>query len=775
MSTQSNPLAEYDISYCTFGAATISKLLQTFKAQIEGVKENKDIEYIHKMRVVSRRLRAAMPLFQVCLPRKQFKKWLKEAKKVTQLLGEARDLDVQIAFVKEYTKTVALPKERAGTQFLLRTQKKQRTKIQPNVVAGLNELEASGVLEEIAGFCDQKLAELAKAPFDVSAVLEKAYWQISLKLDDFLSMEEYVHQQDQHGKHHEMRIKAKWLRYTMEAFAPLYKGQLDESIEVIKNFQDVLGEMHDCDVWINCIPTFIATAEKQTSSKSKTTNQKLGLLKFLEYVADKKQDEYRHFVELWDQEKGSNFFEELRNKVNRGFDMSEEKIKQALADPHCKIAVLSDIHANLQALQAVLQDAEKRGATVFLNAGDSIGFGPSPNKVLKLLNNKNALNIMGNYDAEVIEGIDKNSSGVKKIAFKYAKKRLGKTCQGYLLSFPPEVKFEVAGKKVLMVHGSPESMDEHIYHDTPVARLKELVEEAEADVIIVGHSHEQFHRQVNGVSFINPGSVGRPGDGNPQAGYALVSFDPFEIQLLRLDYDVADAAQAMRKKRLPESFAQMLLRGLAIDKITELDEENKDDMVNEGSEIVGACEEVTQKYLQDTEHSMQVTRLALVLFDGLKRLHKLGVRERRWLECAAVLHDIGLFQGASGHHKQSMTLILNETKLPFTSNERRVIASIARYHRKGLPTQKHFNLKTLNSPDVEKINTLAGLLRVADALDYTHQSVVKSLKLKITPKKITVECLANQDTMLEDQAVNKKKDLFEAVFNRNLVLTWMQQ
>jgi CHAD domain-containing protein len=331
-----------------------------------------------------------MPLFEVCLPKKQFKNWLKEVKQVTRLLGEARDLDVQIAFVKGYAKTVAPPNEKAGTRTLLRTQRKQRTKIQPTVVTGLNELEASGVLEEVAGFCDQKLAELAKAPFDASAALEKAYWHISLKLDDFLAMEKYVHQQDQHAKHHEMRIKAKWLRYTMETFAPLYKGQLDDSIEALKNFQDVLGEMHDCDVWINCIPTFIAAAEKRTKNKKTASAEKLGLLKFLEYVTDKKQKDYSRFVELWEQKKGSNFFEELRNKVNRGFNMSEEKIKQALADPHCKIAVLSDIHANLQALQAVLQDAEKRGATVFLNAGDSIGFGPSPNKVLKLLNSKNA-------------------------------------------------------------------------------------------------------------------------------------------------------------------------------------------------------------------------------------------------------------------------------------------------------------------------------------------------------------------------------------------------
>ena len=88
--------------------------------------------------------------------------------------------------------------------------------------------------------------------------LEKAYWHISLRLDDFLSMQKYVYLEDEKEKLHEMRIFAKKLRYTMEAFSPLYRNNLKEEIRNIKDYQDALGELHDCDVWLEYIPKFIA-------------------------------------------------------------------------------------------------------------------------------------------------------------------------------------------------------------------------------------------------------------------------------------------------------------------------------------------------------------------------------------------------------------------------------------------------------------------------------------------------------------------------------------
>ena len=171
--------------------------------------------------------------------------------------------------------------------------------------------------------------------------------------------------------------------------------------------------------------------------------------------------------------------------------MSEDEKQQVFDKPNLKIALLSDIHANLQALQKVLEDAQERGANIFLNAGDSIGFGPYPNEVVELLREKNVLSILGNYDLEVIEGKAK-AKGQKGLALKFARKELGKSAEYYLSSLPRERRLEVAGKKLLVTHGSPESIEEHIYPDTPSERLKILADIAKADVIVVGHSHEQF-------------------------------------------------------------------------------------------------------------------------------------------------------------------------------------------------------------------------------------------------------------------------------------------
>ena len=129
----------------------------------------------------------------------------------------------------------------------------------------------------------------------------------------------------------------------------------------------------------------------------------------------------------------------------------------------------------------------------------------------------------------------------------------------------------------------------------------------------------------------------------------------------------------------------------------------------------------------------------------------------------------------AGHHKKSAKLILNDIQMPFTSQERRIIASIARYHRKGLPKQNHYNLATLDRATVHKVKVLASLLRVADSLDYSHQSIVEILNIKSGTKKITVECLSESKSPLEEQAFNKKKDLFEKVFAKKMVLIWKQQ
>jgi putative phosphoesterase len=767
--------SQSDRSYCTFGAQALLKLLAVFETQIDGVIKSSDIEYVHKTRVTSRRLRAAMPLFKECLPTKKNKQWLCQIKKVTRLLGDARDLDVQIVFVEQYMDKLDSPAEKADVDLLLKAHKKRRKSIQPTIVCGLKELKATDVLGNLGKFCEKTITEPSNPAFDPQKVLEKAHWHISFKLDDFLALENWVHIENEVLKHHEMRIHAKKLRYTMESFAQLYKNKLSEEIEKIKTFQDILGEMHDCDVWTQYIPKFI----QETNAKIKLEQKKTGntktensLLNFLNYVKGKRKEHYLEFVRLWDENKNKDFFVQLRKTINAEFTAKdEEKIKRVLENPDVKIAVLSDVHGNLQALERVIQDAEERGVDIFLNAGDSIGFGPCPNEVVELLCEKNVLSILGNFDLEVIAGKTKDK-GEKNVALKFARKELAKSCEYYLSSLPRELKLETADKKILVTHGSPESIEEHIYQDTPVKRLKTLAKTAKADLIIVGHSHEQFCTQVNGSSFVNPGSVGRPSDGKPQAAYAVLSFNPFKFELVRLDYDVEGAVNAIRKKGLPESFAQMLLRGVSLDAITKMDQAKENQMVQDCKATVHVCQGISARYWPDSDHFQQVRKLALGLFDGLIKLHHLSMRERCWLECAAVLHDIGLSKSRGSHHKKSAKLILNDTQLPFTSQERRIIASIARYHRKGLPKPTHYNLATLDRATVHKVKILSSLLRIADSLDYSHQSTVEVLIIKIGTKRITVECMFKTKSALEEQAFNKKKDLFEKVFAKKMVLIW---
>ena len=774
-STTDNTCIEKN-SYCKYGAKTLLKILPTLEDQIEGVKEGKDIEYLHKMRVTSRRIRAAMPLFKGCYQKKHFKKWLNEIKKVTKFLGEARDLDVQIICLRDYMKSKPQLKSNSGVKLLLDSLVSRRAKLQATVVNELDVLKNSEVLQDFEKVSNQILTQTTNEQSCLQEQIEEASGRISIKLEDFLSMENCVHKKDDILCHHQMRIRAKWLRYTMEAFSPLYQENLSKEIKLVKSFQDVLGEMHDCDVWSQCIPKFadkleIKEAAKQ-KSKEPTLNETETLLEFLQFVKGRRKKYYEDFVKLWDEKITKVTFKQLRETITgMRFTNSENAARAALLNPEAKIAVLADVHGNLHALKAVINDAKQRGIDIFLNAGDLTAFGVFPNEVIKLLILNKTVSVIGNFDLEALEKHEKGNSE-RNLALKYTIKELSKPCKEYLNNLPSKIHFEVAGKKLLMVHGSPSDIAEHIYHDTPTSRLQELAKIADADIIIVGHSHEQFLREIENVSFINPGSVGRPYDGNPQAAYAVVSLKPFCVEFKRVDYSVESAAQAMRKKRLPESFAQMLLNGLPFDAFKKEDFARKLEMEQNCLEITESTRKVAQKYRQDTNHSKQVRCTALKIFKGLQDLHHLDNPERCWLECAAILHDIGLSVNTSSHNKKSLKLILDDTQLPFSSVERRIIGSIARYHRKGFPKEKDYNLAGLSKETKLKVKILSSILRVADGLDFTHQSIVEQIEVNVDSKKISIECEIHSNPSAEEQSVNKKKDLLEEVFGRQLVLTW---
>jgi exopolyphosphatase/guanosine-5'-triphosphate,3'-diphosphate pyrophosphatase len=166
-------------------------------------------------------------------------------------------------------------------------------------------------------------------------------------------------------------------------------------------------------------------------------------------------------------------------------------------------------------------------------------------------------------------------------------------------------------------------------------------------------------------------------------------------------------------------------------------------------------------------HSHHVARLAVQLFDQTAALHKLGDREREWLEYAALLHDIGYLISPQQHHKHTYYLITQSSLDGLASEEIEMIANIARYHRRALPKLKHEPFEALSLKNRRIVQKLGALLRIADGLDRSQFSVVQRLKVKLgTPVRVTLE--TTSDSELEIWAAKTRADLFVQVFRRGI-------
>jgi putative phosphoesterase len=439
---------------------------------------------------------------------------------------------------------------------------------------------------------------------------------------------------------------------------------------------------------------------------------------------------------------------------------------------HEAFLLIGDVHANLPALKAVLEDASNRGVSDIWNVGDLTGYGAFPDDVVRKLRRENAVSVVGNYDLKVLkvkEKIEEDEAEKKEPpedwnAIKWTYDNLSKKNRKYLKSLPEELRLEAGGKRILLTHRSPLLGDEKIGPETPDEKFREFAHLADADVIIFGHSHLPFSRQVDGVWFINPGGTGRQDDGDPRANYAIMQINPFEVKHYRVDYDASIAAAAIRENGLPEVFAQMTLQGLSPDAVAlELSKKNEQRL----EEVLKTARSVSY----NEGHSGQVTRLAMRIFDELGEIHGLGAEERFWLQCAGILHDIGWIEGQKGHHKTSLRIILAEPHLPFDERERNIVGSIARYHRKKLPNKGHRQFAALRRDERQKVKVLSAILRVADGLDFTRQSLVKDITSEVSPEQVIVNCAVSGEAETEKERAMEKGDLFERVFNRDLTIS----
>lgn len=241
-----------------------------------------------------------------------------------------------------------------------------------------------------------------------------------------------------------------------------------------------------------------------------------------------------------------------------------------------RLAFFSDIHGNIEALEAVLKDIENRNIDKVYCLGDLVGYGPDSEAVVNKMKKLKFPCIMGNYDDSV--GYKKKSCGcsynagreteVGYMSINWTIANTSEETKEYLKSLPKRIEFEVEGVYFLLVHGSPlNNLLEYVKPDTPPEKLREIVSETTADVLVNGHTHITMCRNIMGKTIFNAGSVGRTKDSVPGAYYLIVDVErgSFQHKFIRVDYDIKKTCEKIAKAGLPAELAVVLALGANYD------------------------------------------------------------------------------------------------------------------------------------------------------------------------------------------------------------------
>lgn len=245
-----------------------------------------------------------------------------------------------------------------------------------------------------------------------------------------------------------------------------------------------------------------------------------------------------------------------------------------------RCALISDVHANLPALEAVLGDIDARGdidATYHL--GDLVGYAPWPNEVVSLIRDARISGVAGNYDSTVATGYahcgcryeDARQEALSHESYAWTLANTSADSKRFLGALPFRLDVRPfgghqAGPTLRLVHGNGVLNTVYVTEersDDFLAKMAGGMGARAGDAVCFGHTHKPWHRAVEGVHFVNTGSVGRPKDGDPRAGYAVIQVtdSAVEVEQVRVAYDVERAARGIEASTLPRELAEFLRRG----------------------------------------------------------------------------------------------------------------------------------------------------------------------------------------------------------------------
>ena len=240
-----------------------------------------------------------------------------------------------------------------------------------------------------------------------------------------------------------------------------------------------------------------------------------------------------------------------------------------------RFAIFGGIYNNYLALEAAIRDAQGRGVDQMFCLGDLGAFGPHPDRVFPLLHKQNVQCVQGNYDNSIGNDLndcqcgytDPRDNHFAQISYEYTYEHTSEENRRWLRDLPTELRFEAAGKRYLLCHGSPRKTNEFLWESTTSTHfLKKQADDFDADVILATHTGIHWQRDLsNGRMFVNVGVLGRPeNDGRTNVWYALLdapSNGPPDVEFVPVAYDHERLAQEMREERLPDEFVDTILTG----------------------------------------------------------------------------------------------------------------------------------------------------------------------------------------------------------------------
>ncbi len=245
-----------------------------------------------------------------------------------------------------------------------------------------------------------------------------------------------------------------------------------------------------------------------------------------------------------------------------------------------KYALISDVHSNLPALEAVLGDIDSRDdVDAIYHLGDLVGYAPWPNETVALIRERGIPGIAGNYDSTV--ATDYKHCGCKAdsprgeelshISYEWTREHVVAETKRFLGELPFRMDLRTRGghtsrPQITLVHGTPTLNTLYWTEDRPDSFCAKMAKTAglkEGDLIAFGHTHKPWYREVEGVHFVNTGSVGKPKDGDFRACYVLIEAgeDGFSVDFVRVEYDLDSAMEGIRGSELPDEFAGQLAAG----------------------------------------------------------------------------------------------------------------------------------------------------------------------------------------------------------------------